>query len=56
MIILEVKVRHARRAAETPPSGFLRGQSLKNGIKRWYQYAFGVLDLVGRILAESCSF
>lgn len=46
MTILEVKARHAGRVAKTPPSGFLRSQSLKNGIKRKYQFAFGVLELV----------
>lgn len=56
MTILEVKAEHAGRAAKTPPSGFSRGQSLKNGIKRRYQLAFGVLEMVSRILAEPCSF
>lgn len=55
MTILEVKVRHAGRAAKTLPSGSSREQSSKNGMKRRYQHAFGVRELVGRILAQRCS-
>lgn len=51
MTILEVKTRHAERAAKALPSGFLREQSSRNGMKRRYQYTFGVQELVGRILA-----
>ena len=54
MTILEVKARHAGRAAKTLPSGSSREQSSKNGMKRRYQYVFGVRELVGRILAQRC--
>lgn len=46
MIILEVKARHAGRAAKALPSGFLREQNLKNGMKKYCQCAFGVRVLV----------
>jgi len=55
MIILEVKARHAGHAAKALPSGSSREQGSKNGMKRRYQYAFGVRELVGRILAQRCS-
>ena len=51
MTILEVKARHVGRAAKALLSGFSREQSSKNGMKRRYQFAFGVRELVGRILA-----
>ena len=54
MTILEVKARHAGRAAKALLSGSSREQSSKNGMKRGYQCAFGVRELVGRILAERC--
>ena len=55
MIILEVKARHAGHAAKALPSGSSKEQGSKNGMKRRYQYAFGVRELVGRILAQRCS-
>ena len=54
MTILEVKARHAGRAAKALPSGSSREQSSKNGMKRRYHCAFGVRELVGRALAECC--
>lgn len=52
MTILEVTGRHVGRAAKTLPSGSLREQNSKNGMKKRYQHAFGVQEIVGRILAQ----
>lgn len=46
MTILEVKARHAGSAAKALPSGFLKARSIKIGIKRKHQCAFGVSELV----------
>lgn len=48
-IILEVKAKHPGRAAKALRSGFLREQSLKNGMEKYYQRAFGVRGLVSKI-------